>query len=156
VLVEQQVRRLDVTVDQPTGVRVRQRGGDVPAGVRGLRRRQPNALVEHSSETAAREELEDHERDGVLAPVEDRHHVRVVQRGGELGLGAEAAEEPGVVGQRPVQHLHRDATAQTHVVGDVHASTAARTDRGEQPVPVGEHAAGEVGQAAQRHGRSRY
>jgi hypothetical protein len=131
VLVEQQVRGLDVTVDQPAGMRVRKRGGDVPAGVGGLRRRQPDALVEHAPEAAAREELEHHERDGVLAPVEDRHHVRVVERGGELGLGAETAEEPGVVGQRPVQNFHRDATAEAHVVGDVHASTAARTDRGE-------------------------
>jgi hypothetical protein len=80
----------------------------------------------------------------------------VVQRGGELGLGAEPTEEPGVVGQGAVQYLHRDASPEAHVVGDVHASTPARTDRGEQPVPVGEHATGEVCQAAQSHDRSRY
>ena len=52
----------------------------------------------------------------------------VVERGGELGLGAETAEEPGVVGQRPMQHFHRDATAEAHVVGDVHTPGRTRTD----------------------------
>jgi hypothetical protein len=156
VLVEQQVGGLDVAVDEPAGMRVRQRGRDVAAGVRGLRRRQPDALVEHAAEAAAREQLEDHERDRVVAPVVHGRDVRMMQRSGELGLGAEAAEEAGVVRQRAVQHLHRDAPPQTHVVGDVHASTPARADRGKQPVPVGEHAAGEIGEAAQRHERLRY
>ena len=80
----------------------------------------------------------------------------MMQRGGELGLGAQATKEPGVVGQRAVQHLDRDTAPQAHVVGDVDATAPTRTDRSEQPVPVGEHATGEIGQAAQRHERSRY
>ena len=77
----------------------------------------------------------------VLAPVVDGHDVRVVQRRRVLGLGAEAAEEPGVVGERRVQHLHRDPAPQPDVVGDVDAPAPTCTDRRDQAVPVGEDAA---------------
>jgi metallophosphoesterase superfamily enzyme len=75
----------------------------------------------------------------------------VVQRRRELCLGAEAAQEAGIVGERGVQHLHRDATTETDVVGHVHPATGARSDRTEQAVAPGEHASDEVGDCASGH-----
>jgi hypothetical protein len=79
--------------------------------------------------------------------------VRVVQRGRVLGLAAEAPQEPGVVGERAVQHLHRDPTAQSHVVGDVHTPGRTRTDGTEQAVPASEDAPGQVGNGGAGHPR---
>ena len=136
----------------PAGVRVLEALGDLAADVRRLRRGEPAAGVEQGPQRAAREELEHHERHaGVLAPVVDGDDVGMVQRGGELGLGPEPAQEPGVLGEGPVEHLDRDAPAQPDVVGHVHAAARACTDRGEQAVAAGEDAADEVGDAGQGH-----
>ncbi len=105
---------------------------DEAADVAGLRRRQLQPCIEHPPQRATLEQLDDHERDAlVLAPVVDGHHVRVVERGGELGLRAEPAEEPGVVRERGVEHLHRDTTTKADVVGHVHPAAGARSDRTE-------------------------
>src|SRR6266511_4597276 len=128
----------------------------MPADVGRLGRGQPEAFIEDAAKTAARQQLEHHEGDGVLAPVEHGGDVGMVERRRDLGFGAEPAEEPGVVCQRRVEDLHRDASPEPDVVGDVDAPAGAGADRREQPVPVGEHPAGEIGQAAQRHSRSRY
>ena len=93
------------------------------------------------AQAAAFEQLEHHERHVVLAPVVDRDDVRVVQRRRELGLGAEPAEERGVVGQRRVQHLDRDATPQALVIGDVDATARAGTDGAMQQIAAREHPA---------------
>ena len=101
------------------------------------RRRERVAAVEHRPEAAAGEVLEDEERHvpvGVLAPVVDGHHVRVVERRGGPRLGLEPPQERGVVGQRVVQHLHRHAAAQAHVVGQEHLCGRATTDRCDDPV----------------------
>ena len=50
-----------------------------------------------------------------------------------------------------MEHLHRDPAAQPDVVGHVDATARARADRREQAVAAGEHAAGEVGDATDRH-----
>jgi hypothetical protein len=69
----------------------------------------------------------------------------VVQRGGRPGLGLEAAQERGVVGQRVVQHLHRDAPAQAHVVGQEHLGGRATADRSDDPVAPRQHPADLLG-----------
>ena len=112
VLVEEQVRGLDVAVQDPARVRVLERGRDVAADARGLRHREVRVLVEDRAEAAAFEQLEHHERDVVLAPVVDGDDVRMVQRRRDLGFGAEAAQERGVLGERGVQDLDRDAAPQ--------------------------------------------
>ncbi len=126
VLVEEQVRRLDVAVDQPADVGVLQCRGDLAADVRGLREREVLAGVEQPPQAPAPQQLEHHERHVVVAPVVDGHHVRVVERRRDLRLRTEAAEEPGVVGEGGVEHLHRDAAAQPDVVGHVDATARAR------------------------------
>ena len=77
------------------------------------------AAVEDGPQAAALQVLGDQERQVVLAPVVDGHEVGVVERGRGLGLGLEAAQERGVVGQRRVQHLDRDPPAELDVVGQV-------------------------------------
>ncbi len=113
-------------------------------------RRRPG--VEHPPQRAALEQLHDHERDAlVLAPVVDGHHVRVVERGSELCLAPEPAQEALVVGEPRVQDLHRDATAQPHVVSGVDAAARAHTDRAEQAVAAGKDPADEVGHRLAGH-----
>ena len=152
VLVEEEVGRLDVAVHEPAAVRVLERRGDLAADVRGLRRREPDAGVEHPAQRAALEQLEDHERDAVvLAPVVDGHDVRVVQRRRELGLGAEPAQEARVVRKARVEDLDRDASAQPDVVRGIDAAARACTDRAEQAVAAGKNPADEVGHRAAGH-----
>ncbi len=151
VLVEEQVRRLDVAVHQPTHVRVFERCGDLTADMDGLSRSQRFAGVEESAEAAAPQQLEHHEGHLVIAPVVDRHDVRVVQRSGDLRLGAEASEEADVVGERGVEHFDRDPAPQPDVVRHVDATARARADRREHAVTAGEHAAGQIGDATDRH-----
>ena len=155
MLVEQEVGGLDVAVHEPAHVRVLERGRDLPADVDRLRGREPLAGVEQAAQASAPQQLEHHERHVVVAPVVDRHHVRMVQRGRHLRLGAEAAEEAGVVGEGGVEHLHRDPAAQPDVVRHVDATARARADRREQAVAAGEHAAGEIGDATDRHSTQR-
>ena len=109
-------------------------------------------LVEHRPQRAALEQLEHHERDVVVAPVVHRDDVRVVQRRRELGLGPEPAEERGVLGQRRVQHLDRDAAPQPGVLGDVDAAARARADGAVQQVPAREDTAREVAHRTAGHG----
>jgi hypothetical protein len=156
VLVEEEVGGLDVAVHQPAHVRVVERGGHLPADVRGLRGRQPVVTVEHAAQAAAFEQLEDHERQLVLAPVVDGHDVRMVQRGRELSLGPKPPEETGVVGERGMEDLDRHAAAEADVVGDVHPATRARADRRPQAVSPREHPADEIAHAARSHGRPPY
>ena len=153
VRVEEQVRRLDVAVHDPAPVRIRQRGSNLPADVRGLLGREVIAHVEQAAQRSTLQQLDDHERDAVvLAPVVDGHHVRVVECGGHLGLGPEAPLEPAVVAERVVEHLDRDSASQPHVVGQVDARTRPRADGREQPVPAVEDATDEVDEGGVDHG----
>ena len=75
----------------------------------------------------------------------------MVERGGGPGLGLEPAQERLVVGERRVQHLDRDATAQAHVLGEEDMGGRAGADRGQQAVPTTEHAADLIHEAGQGH-----
>ncbi len=152
MLVEQQVRGLDVAVQHAARVRVLERRGNVAADARSLRHRQERVLVEHRAQRSALEQLEHHERHVVVAPVVDGDDVGMVQRGGQLRLGPEAAQEGGVLGQRRVQHLHRHPATQAGVVGDVDATARAGADGAVQQVPTREHTAREVAHRTAGHG----
>ena len=83
----------------------------------------------------------------------------MVERGRELRLGPEPPQEAGVVGERGVKHLHRDATAKADIVGHVHPAARARSDGTEQAVATSEHTTDEVGNGASGHsheGTGRY
>ena len=75
----------------------------------------------------------------------------MVQRGGDLCLGAEAPKEAGVVGERGVEHFHGDPAAEPDVVRDIDATARAHADRREQAVSAGKNTAREIGDATDRH-----
>ena len=75
----------------------------------------------------------------------------VVQRRRELGLGAEAAQEGGVLGQGRVQHFHRDAAAQAGVLGGVHPAARTGTDRAVQEVAAREYTTREIADSTAGH-----
>ena len=136
VVVEQEVGRLDVAVDEapPVGVveaRGRRRGrrpapATATAAGRGrasTRRLPPlrNSVTRNGAAV-------------LLAPVVDGHDVRVVEGGRGLGLGPEALEEHRVVGQRRVQQLDGHPALEHDVVGQEHDRGRAGADGREQPV----------------------
>ena len=98
----------------------------------GVGRRQPVTPVEEAAEAPALEKLQHHEGRFILPPVVDGHDVGMVERGGQLGLGAEAAEEPGVVGQGGVEDLDGDLPLEAHVPSGVDAPARPRPQGGDQ------------------------
>ncbi len=107
------------------------------------------AAVEQRPQAAAGQVLGDDERDLVVAPVVDRDDVRMAECGRGAGLGPEPAQEVGVVGQRLVQHLDGDTTAQPGVVGQEHLGRCTQADRGDDAVPLAQHPA-DLGAHARR------
>ena len=131
LLVEADVGGLDVAVDEAAAVRVVERARRFEADQHRLGHREPAAGVEHVAQAAAAEELQHEERAlVVLAPVEDPHDVRVVQRGRGLGLGPEPAQERLVERERGLQDLDRDPATQRGVVGHVDVRGPPGADRG--------------------------
>ena len=107
--------------------------------------------VEQAPQRTTTEQLGDQVGHVALAPVVHRHDVRVVEAGGVVRLGPEPLEELGVVGQRVVQHLDRDATAEHDVVGEVHGGGRPGADGGQQPVTATEHLTDTVDHAGDGH-----
>ena len=85
------------------------------------------------------------------APVVDGDDVGVMQRRGQLGLGPEPAQEPGVVGQGGVEDLDGHLPLEPHIPGGVDAPARPRPQGGNQAVPAGQDTAGQVGHAACPH-----
>ncbi len=152
VLVEEEVGGLDVAVHEPAVVGVVQRLGDLASDERRLGGRQVGTTIEEGAQRPAAQQLDHHERETVvLPPVVDGHDVGVVQRGGELRLGLEAAHEPGVVAEPGLEDLDGDAASEPDVVGQVDPPARARADRRQQPIAGDEHPADEVGNRALGH-----
>ncbi len=120
LLVEEEVGRLDVTMDQAPPVGVVEPSGHIGTDDGGLRRGEAVAGVEQRAEAAPFEELH-HQigRAGVLAPVVDPDDVGVAEGGHHPSLGLEAFQERLVVGEGRVQQLHRHAPTQRHVLGHI-------------------------------------
>ena len=142
VVAEQEVRRLDVAVHEPSAVGVVETACRLETDEQRLRRREASTSFEHRPQRAVGEELEHQIRDAaLLAPVVDGHDVRVVERGRRLRLGAEALDERRIVGQRRMQDLHRDRAPQGDVFGAVDGRRCARANGREQPVAPAQHPA---------------
>ena len=151
LVVEEEVGRLDVAVDEAPAVGVLERTGGLEADLPGLGRVEAVAGVEQAPQRTAAEQLGDEVGHVALAPVVHRHDVRVVEAGGVVRLGPEPLEELRVVGQRVVQDLDRDATTEHHVVGEVHGGGRPGADGGEQPVTATEHLTDTVDHAGDGH-----
>ena len=141
--VEEEVRRLDVSMDDAVAVR----------GVEGFGRlREPGerllgvdaAAPGADGQCPAREMLHDRERPTlVLADVEDRDHVRLAgEPGGGQRLAAEADAEIGVLRQSLRKELDGHDAVELAVVGDVDLAHAAAAHEAWSVIAIREDAGG--------------
>ena len=75
----------------------------------------------------------------LLAPVVDRHDVRVVQVGGALRLTAEPLDEARIGGELREQHLDGDGAVEQLIAGEEDVGHAAARDAAVQLVATVEH-----------------
>jgi hypothetical protein len=107
--VEQDVRGLDVAVDEAVGVGGVQGGGDLSADRDGACRLELALRSQQRLEVCAVDVAHDEVELPVdLACVVDRHHVRVLERRRRLGLGEEAGPEALVLGELRDDQLQGD------------------------------------------------
>ena len=107
------------------------RAAATPAPIVGdLDGRQRRGIAQDGRQRPAVNELHDDEVGAVvLAPVEDRHDVRVRQVGGRLRLPAEPLDEGAVDGELGEEHLEGDRPVELEVHGPVHLGHAAAGDQ---------------------------
>ena len=137
-VLEQDVLRLDVAMDDALAVGVVERGGDLP--------REPERLVHRelplAGQPGAQRFAGDVRHDVVeqavgLARVDQSEDVRVLEVGGDLDLGQEAlaAEDGGELG---VQDLDGDLAAVLEVLGEIDGGHAALAQLALEAVAVGQ------------------
>ena len=137
VRADEDVRRLDVAVDEPGGVGEAEGGGDLAGDLGRLLRREVAVGAQDVGERAPVDVLHgDEVGRGVLAPVEHVDDVRVVEVGGRLGLAAEALDEVGVDGELGEQHLDRHLAIEQAVVAEEHVGHPAAPDALQQLVAI--------------------
>ena len=152
LVVEDQVRRLDVSMHQAAPVGVVEGACRVSTDGRGLGGGKQMAAIQERPEAAALEQLHDEiRRPSVVAPVVHPQDVGMPQRGHHLGLGAETATERLIGRQRGMEQLDGDSPAQVHVFGRVDVSRRAHAERADQAVTVSEDAPRRIGDARGRH-----
>ena len=96
---------------------------------------EPPQLGDDQVQALALDELHGIEADiAVLADLEDRHDVGVVQPGRGAGLAAEPLLDQPVAGHLPRQDLQRHPAAQRDLLGLVDHAHAAPADLAEDPV----------------------
>ena len=125
---EQHVVGLDVAVDEPAGVGVRERARHLAEQAHRVGDRQRAALLEPPAQRFALDERHGEVREaGDLAGREERHDVRVLEAGGEEDLLLEAlgAHARGELGG---EELDDDAAAEAAVAGEVDAAHAAAAE----------------------------
>jgi hypothetical protein len=135
--VEQDVRRLEVSMDDAEPVRVGQAGRDSRRDPRRLLVGQRPSVADASLERAAGQELEHHVRPVLaLAEIEDARDVRVRER----RHGPRLALEPLPVGVG-AEHLHGDPASEVEVLGLPHRRRSAVTEPPLEPVAAADHRA---------------
>ena len=126
---QEQVRRLDVAVDDAVGVGRGQAASDLARVVERFASPQ-RTVPHHPGERRAHEQLRHQVRAPVLASdVEDREHVWVRERGSGAGLPLEALQTVRVRGERFRQDLERHLAVQLGVTGAVDLAHPARAER---------------------------
>ena len=109
LVVEEEVRRLHVSVDEASGVRIGQAGCGLTTDEHRLLDRQGHPSVQDVLERPAGEELGDEIRHAVLlAPVVDLQDVRVVERRDRARFGSEPLQECLVLRKGWLEELDRD------------------------------------------------
>ena len=139
VVVEQEVRRLDVAMHDPVRVRSVERRRGLPEPVERAADRLGAVALEAVGERSAREIL--HHDVGaaiVLADVEDRDRVgRVREPGDGEPLAREAASDRVVVRESAREQLDRDDAREVGVLRPVDLAHAAACDQLRVPVALG-------------------
>ena len=137
VVGEQHVLGLEVAVHDAGLVRGGEPREHGVEDVDGLLGREPPVVLQQVAQGDARQVLHDEVRHvGVLALVEDVHHVRVREAGGRAGLLHEPRLERVVVGEVAVHDLDRDAPLEPEVGGEVDGRHAAARDARAHLIPA--------------------
>jgi hypothetical protein len=136
---EEDVLRLDVTVDQATGMGGLEGRKQLAQHGRRLSRLQPAAGGQDLPQRPAPHVLHDHEVGAVAgAPVVYLDRIGVGQACGGLGLRPEALDETRSGCKLLGQHLDRDRTAEDLVPRPEDLAHAPRADAGGHPVAAGD------------------
>ncbi len=137
-VVQQDVFRLDVPVDDLVAVGVIEGGGHFGRDPHRVGHRELLLPIEPGPEGFSFHEGHHVEEEGVgLARIEEGKNVRVLKVGGELDLG-EKALGPDDRGQLRPQQLEGDPAVVPEVMGQIHRGHAAGTDFTLEPVAFGE------------------
>jgi hypothetical protein len=139
---EEHVVRLEVPMDDPRGVRLRQALEDLGDDVHRVGERDAPRTAEALPEVLAAKELHHEVRAAVLrAGVEHRDDVRTLDGAHRPRLAREAADHLLVGGELGIDELDRDALAEAEVLRLVHRAHAAVADEPPDHVPAGERLA---------------
>src|SRR5215207_6426850 len=143
VLVEQDVLRLDVAVDDTTRVRVLERRGDLACDADRIGHWEHALAVEPLPERLAVEKWHDVEQPSIdLARVEKGNDVRMRESCRDLDLSQETLGPHGV-GQPCVQELDGDRAVMAQVVGEIDDGHPTVADLTLDAVAVGDRRDGE-------------
>ena len=143
MLADEHVARLHVAVDQPAGVRGVEGAGDLGDELdRALRIEWPLPPEDLAQVEAVDVRHREVEHPRVLADGHGRHHVRLVQRGGDLRLAEEPLAEPLVARELRDGHLQRDLPP-VGIRGEIHGAPGALTDEPHDPETGDDAAAGQ-------------
>jgi len=131
---DEDVRRLDVAMDQAGGVRDVERSGDVrDQRDRPLGLERPLAAQKAAQVDAFDPLHRDVEEPAVFAGVEHRDEVGMLEQRGDAALAQEPLAEPGVGGDGRVEHLERHR-APLGIAGQVDGSGGALAQQRLDPV----------------------
>ena len=137
-LVDEDVLRLDVAMDDVARVRVVERRRDLPRDGDGVVDREIALAVEPVAERLALEEGHDVEQLAVgVARVEQRDDVRMAEPRGDLDLAQEALGPDGV-GELGLEELDGDLATVAQVVGEIDGRHPAAADHALDAVAAGE------------------
>ena len=128
LVVDDDVVRLDITVDDVAIVRVSERFGDFSQNATHLYGWHWTVLLQAHAEVVALDVRHD-EVDEIVALFDgvDRNDVRVIQLGRGLGFAQESLTNVGAEAQLRRQHFDRDLALQPFVTRAVHDAHAATT-----------------------------